>query len=129
MKKATHTNLNKKFNFVMESDGSLYCFYDGEKYQIHDHSNGIPLICQARNDKLLFGSYGINENRPLRPDDVLFVINGINHSYNDWTGNIFKDYDIKILQGKKADVRKFFEMDSESKGFWGCNECCGCGDW
>lgn len=75
---------------------------------------GKPYACQAKRQKLLLG------NRK----DVMFGIKKIRHSYGDWTGDIFKDYEIEIICGNKEDVRNCFYDCVKS-----CDECYGCGDW
>ena len=73
--------------------------------------------------KLLLGSC---VDKTFKSTDVIFGIKKINHSYYDWTGNPFEDYEIDILQGTKEDVYSYL---TNHKCFIGCEECCGCGDW
>lgn len=107
-------------------DGKLYR-YCGPGLPWHQRQyvgEGTPSACQAQRQKLLLGTFDLNGYHKVTEDDVLFGIREINHSYWDWTGDIFKDYDIDIIQGKPEDIYKFFQ-----ECVIGCDECCGCGDW
>lgn len=120
-------NWNDSFGVGLNEDGTMYTYSSGgtplpfQEYR----GDGAPFACQAERQKLLLGTLDMNGERKIQADDILFGIRKINHSYNDWTGDIFEDYTIDILQGKKEDVYQFFN----SQCIICCSECCGCGDW
>lgn len=124
-------NWNESYGFGLDKDGKMYSYCgSGTPYQFQEYQGkGIPFACQAKRQKLLLGTFDMNGSRQLKEDDVLFGIREINHSYYGWTGDIFKDYDIDILQGKKEDIYQFFEEDGDRQCVIGCDCCCGCGDW
>lgn len=126
MNKTTNSygNWDKSYGFQLDN-GKLYSFAGcGTPIQFQEYrGKGIPFACQAKRQNLLLGTFDM-ETRCLEKDDIMFGIKGINNSYNTWTGNIFEDYEIEILQGKQEDVCKIF-----NKCVICCSECCGCGDW
>ena len=125
----SYGNWNKSYGFSLEN-GKLYSFCGrGIPIQFQEYrGKGTPFACQAQRQALLLGTFDM-EACCLKEDDILFGIKGINNSYDTWKGDIFKDYEIEILQGKQEDIYKFFEEDSEHQCVISCDECCGCGDW
>ena len=119
-------NWDESFGFGVNDNGTLYSYSGcGLNWQDMQYvGEGTPCACQAERQKLLLGTFDMNGDRQLKEDDVLFGIRAIKHSYDDWTGDIFQDYDIDILQGKKEDVVELFDNCIIS-----CDCCCGCGDW
>lgn len=97
---------------------------DGTVYRCFDDSSECLLPCLAAKEKLLVGTFDVNSGL-LKESDVAFFITGINHSYDDWVGSLFEDYNIDIIQGTKEDVENCFD----EYYVLGCENCCGCGDW
>lgn len=118
MKKETkmYYTWNKKHGIKVGSDGKLLCA-SGAGLKDHEMQYigvGLPYVCQAVRQSLLLGD----------GKDVMFGIKSVKHSYDDWTGDIFSDYEIEILKGTMEDVsRIFFQC------VVGCSDCYGCGDW
>lgn len=124
-KEIRYGNWDKSYGFGIR-DGNLYS-YCGSGLAWHEMQyvgKGKPSACQAARQNLLLGTFDMNGDRQLKETDVLFGIRAINHSYDDWTGDIFKDYTIDILQGTKEDVEKCFDNCVIC-----CSECSGCGGW
>lgn len=121
-----YNNWDKSFGVSLSEDGTMYttCGCGLSWHEKEYNGDGLPAVCQAVRQKLLLGTLNTDERRQINDDDILFGIKGINHSYYDWTCDIFEDYDIDILQGSKEDVRKIFD-----DCVIGCDQCCGCGDW
>lgn len=130
-KEIEYGNWDESYGFGIRKDGKMYsyCGPGLHWHQMQYIGDGIPSACQAQRQRLLLGTFDMNGSRKLKEDDILFGIREINHSYYNWTGDIFKDYDIDILQGTKEDIYKFFDECSEHRCIIGCSECCGCGDW
>ena len=124
-----YSNWRKNFGFQIENGKLMYYngFGCGEQ-DLEYHGEGVPFACQAVRQSLLLGTFD-TETMILKKDDVLFGIKEINHSYNDWSGDVFQDYDIEILHGTKEDVVKCFDESSKIWCVIGCEQCCGCGDW
>ena len=124
-KKIEYGNWDKSYGFGIR-DGKMYkyCSCGLAWHEMPYIGKGKPSACQALRQKLLLGTFNMNGDRQLKETDVLFGIREINRSYDSWTGDIFEDYTIDILQGTKEDVRKCFD-----ECVIGCDKCCGCGDW
>lgn len=119
-------NWDETFGFGVRENGTMYsyCGFGLHWHELMYMGKGKPATCQAQRQKLLLGTFDFNGNRQLKETDILFGIREINHSYDDWTGDIFEDYTIDILQGTKEDIRKIFKDCVVC-----CSECCGCGGW
>ena len=124
-KEIEYGNWDRSYGFGVRKNGNMYsyCSPGLHWHELMYLGEGKPSVCQAQRQKLLLGTFDF-KTRKLKETDILFGIREINGSYYDWTGNIFEDYTIDILQGTKEDVRKIF-----TECVVGCDECCGCGDW
>lgn len=118
-----YANWDGSFSFQLK-DGKLYYSAGAETPPQFREYVGVntPFACQAVRQKLVLGEF--HRTSLLSDNDVVFGIKEIKHSYYDWCGDIFKDYDIEILKGTEEDVRRCFH-----KCVICCEECSGCGDW
>ena len=122
---------DKSFSVEKDEQGRIcFCCSPGLAWHEKEYvGEGLPSACQAMRQQLLLGSYNAATREPLKDNDVLFGIRGINNSYDDWTGDPFQDYDIDIIQGSEEEVRQFFDASHKSCCVIGCDQCNGCGDW
>ena len=115
----TYKNWTGSVFYYIGEDGKISRGVGGglNAAEIQYQGKGKPYACQAVRQSLFLG-------KQFDEPPVLFGISEINHGYDNYSGNIFCDYDIDIIKGTKEQVEKIF-----NKCVIPCDECCQCGDW